>query len=317
MKHAFSLILLVFIISGCFDEDKRIETLPFNGRIEKSIYTHHLFYNLDSAKVVASFTIDTFDLAFDCEPNGWRIFVNSGKKLVSARTGLTNISELTDRPSNTIFGFDSPAIHDSTHIGFWPSTPNEVFVIGRIEDGTIRLKYKFQMLQLDEHYYKFAFASFNGVETVDTAIVYKNNLKRRVLFSFSNPEKELDIEPNKQTWDLLFSSYLDSLPYNNIKLEYEVRGILINKGVEVSVDSTRDYNEINKELIYTFNFSKKQDAIGWDWKYYSISEGTYTILSYRTYIVKSMTGKFFKIKFVGFKNQHLDYGYPKFILEQL
>ncbi len=102
-------------------------------------------------------------------------------------------------------------------------------------------------------------------------------------------------EPNKNTWQLLFTRYYD---YN---IPYMVSGVL-SKG-NVAVQEVRQTG-LNQATYNTFDenlFSKSISTIGSDWKSFNMGTYTYDIIDTVVYFVRELPdGAIWKLYFTGF-----------------
>ena len=119
-------------------------------------------------------------------------------------------------------------------------------------------------------------------------------------------------EPSKQSYDLIFTQYTTLLfTDKGIPYPYLVTGVLLNRfNVEVSVDSTAGFSGITREKALTMSYTKSMDAIGYDWKFYNFTTGVYTIRPNLNFVIRSISGLHFKLRFVGFYNKDGLKGYP-------
>ena len=129
----------------------------------------------------------------------------------------------------------------------------------------------------------------------------------------------MNIEPAKNSWDLVFTQYTHLFTNNTETPAYLVTGILTNylNNVMVAIDSTTLFDEINLDLISSYNFSNDQDGIGYNWKRYDLENQVYTVNSEITYIIKDLSNRYFKMHFIDFYNDLGEKGYPKFEIQEL
>ena len=112
----------------------------------------------------------------------------------------------------------------------------------------------------------------------------------------------VDIEPPKGTWELYFTQYTtlfeteDGEPF-----EYLVTGVLSHaEGVRVLQPQDGDW-EYWKEVEWNpQEWSEDWDIIGWDWKSYSLTDGSYTIFSDAVYCIVTPEGREFLLRFLDF-----------------
>ena len=101
----------------------------------------------------------------------------------------------------------------------------------------------------------------------------------------------MNIEPEKNNWDLVFTQYTQ-LFQNNIETPaYLVTGVLTNylNDVLVAIDSLNSFESISIDLIDSYDFSNLQNKIGYDWKVFSFDNQTYTVRNDITYIIKDLS----------------------------
>jgi hypothetical protein len=317
-----AIITMMLLMSSCFKEDVPIK--PHTGEVlsvTESIYTHQSFYDIASKNVVSINPVEAWDLSFESSPQGWHIRINSGRYLGIYASGSTDFEGITSVPASAEWKFDkSDGNIDSTAVGKWISedfsTPSgEVYVIG-INDGIKYIPYKkIVFLSLNADVYSFRFEDLDG-SNPGTFSITKDPSTNFNYFSFNNGGQLVSIEPLKDDWDFVFTQYTTTLyTSDNIPTPYFVRGVLSNpNGVEVALDSLTGYTNITGSDITTLSFSSKADAIGYDWKAVKVQDVTasYSIRENYTYIIKSVTGNYYKLRFNGFYNDAGSPGYPRF-----
>ena len=85
----------------------------------------------------------------------------------------------------------------------------------------------------------------------------------------------------------------------------------------VARDTSYDFSEISYDMLSSFSFATESDIIGYDWKNYSFTSGSYTINSNINYIIKDRQQKYFKFRFIDYYNDAGDKGCPKFEMQEL
>jgi hypothetical protein len=144
---------------------------------------------------------------------------------------------------------------------------------------------------------------------MDKNFVYYQFLAHRIV----------DNEPfNNEQWDILFTTYKESVPdANGVPYPYVIRGVLINpKKVSVAQLNNMPFDAVNLTTAQSVSFSKKQDEIGYDWKQYDQTAERYTMVPNRVYLIKT-TDAIIKMKFVDFYNDQGIKGHPKMAWEIL
>ena len=126
----------------------------------------------------------------------------------------------------------------------------------------------------------------------------------------------LEIEPNRDSWDLLFTRYTAKIIYENDTIAYPVTGVLINylESTKVAIDTIHNFSEINIDNISNYNFLDNQDVIGYDWKSY---DGQFTVNPEKKYIINTSQENYFKVRFIDFYDENGLKGSPKFEIQKL
>jgi hypothetical protein len=108
------------------------------------------------------------------------------------------------------------------------------------------------------------------------------------------------VEPDKNTWDLLFTTYIAKVPAGTTYTNYYVMGILASQDVEVAkVTGIDPAAAVLSDT--TAGFNSQADLIGWDWKTYDQTAGEYSMVPNTCYFVRQSGGSIYKIYFTGFK----------------
>jgi hypothetical protein len=101
-------------------------------------------------------------------------------------------------------------------------------------------------------------------------------------------EEQIDREPDKSTWDLLFTKYIDK------SIDYPVTGVLQN--FEVTAQESTDTDPASK-VFPSSGFMTSISTIGSDWKIINMETYQYTIDATRVFFVKGLDGTVYRIKF--------------------
>lgn len=328
--YIFCALLLVFL-SSCFKEDDPVPPYQSPGGVSSNVanigpyYGDQLYYDLETDSFIKTVNRESWDLAFQCGDNEYHIFTNLAKRMSVANSGVTDFSAVTSS-SGLTFRFDrSEGYIDSLAIGEWgvfsggnAVSNNYVYVVDR---GITTLgnnigKVKMQMIGLVGGTYQIRFANLDG--TNDHLVsVTKNPDYNFVHINFNGSGSVVNVEPDKYDWDLLFTQYTARVTQisTNITEDYSVNGVLINPyQVEVAKDFSKPFVDINYNDLTTYTYSALSDAIGYDWKYFDFDLSAYVIEPNRTYIIRSVEGAYYKLRFTSFTNDLGENGYPTFEL---
>jgi len=319
------LLLLPFLLSGCFEKDTPVPAYHWNGlsiQITKSIYDYQVFYQLENNKEVTSCANDAWDLAFESSKEGFHVRINSGNYLGIAGTGTDKFDSVFQNTSLK-YKYDNPnGNSDSTAVGKWwnpetHSATGQVYLLGQYDGIKYKPIKKIKFLSVTDTNYTLRYANPDG-SGENTFSVTKEYEFNNSYFSFKNGGEQVAIEPPKDTWDLLFGQYYTTLiAPDGTPTPYSVRGVLLNPyKVEAAMDTTMDFVNISIADLPAFSFTAKGDIIGHDWKAVQVNEAsnsaTYTVRDGYNYIIKSVNGDFFKLQFTSYTNDKAVRGYPAF-----
>ncbi|MCS6896268.1 MAG: HmuY family protein [Bacteroidia bacterium] len=128
---------------------------------------------------------------------------------------------------------------------------------------------------------------------VDTAVRF---------IALDRSEESVSILPSWRA-DLILTRYIH--PFYDQPEEfrwYPVLGALIGENVQAAVVRTSEtpYEQMNFALAQRLSFSDKGDVIGYDWKRYDFSTGTYVIDLSRYFVLKVGELSFYKLRFIDF-----------------
>ncbi len=328
IKQFLYIIASIVIFTSCFKED---DPLPPPSEQTTTIemgqyYLYQVYFDLINNMEVASNEKNDWDLGFESADSSWHITLNTSAFMVAANTEEKDFDAVTDT-TGLIWKFDkSDGNPDSTAVGKWVNFEgndtiysNNVYVLNRGYDhlGNLRGLKKIVFLKVDLETYSIKYADLNGENENEFTLVKADSV-RNVQFSFEEGGQQLNFEPPVLSWDLFFTQYTTLLytdegdPY-----PYLVTGVLSNyELVEVSIDSSFNYEDITIDDALSLEYSINKDAVGYDWKelvgdvnsgnvYYEIAEG-------RNYIIKNRLGLYYKLRFTNFYNETGDKGYPSF-----
>ncbi|MBX3043611.1 MAG: HmuY family protein [Candidatus Kapabacteria bacterium] len=330
-NYIIYIIVSGFIITGCFDTELPVKPYP-RGDTKVTVvemspdYTNQIYFNFEKNLVIKENHRDAWDLAFQCYDEEYFILLNGAKLMEAADMGPVDFSSVTSR-SGAEFKYDSTnGDFENYSIGKWwvdggneAQSKNHVYIINRGRDieGKRMGFVKMQLLSANFEGYKIKFAELDG-SNESTASIPRNNKYNYIMFSFDYPEQALELEPEKQDWDILFTRYLAFLPFNNSLLPYGVTGVMINHTLtEVTSDSLRPFSDIVLNDIDNYSFSKSPGFIGHEWKDFELNGEIYTAKDYVTYIFKDVNDFYWKFRFIDFYNDDKQRGYPKFEFKKL
>jgi len=316
----FALILF----TSCFEKDERVN--PYPGEVAiigDNINEFTSYFDFETGRVVAAHKSDKWQLGFEASPEGWHIIVNSGSGWFLMNTHQENMSAGEDE----VWRYDIQSSYpDSTAAGNWTGLingrrtyTNDVYVLGRISSGRYIERKLLKFLFLDSMVYKFYFTGEEN-NASDTITIEKIDSVNFVYFDFGSLA-QYNPEPDKQSYDIIFSSYYDLATQFGITIPYLVRGALINtSGVTAAIDSVNPYPGICFENLDDYRLTNQRDVVGYRWKDVSVNpeeaRADYTIRRNYSYIIKTIEGNFYKMRFLSFSLNGVS-GHPVFEFEML
>ncbi len=326
MRAILVLVFAAFLLMGCEKEE-----LPVAPATSQALtagmgddYATMLYFNILSGEFVKELPHIGYDLQFGNQPADKNIFLNSSNFMFVRNFGAVPFASVTDTILAQDWLFDYPTGNPNrTAIGTWfnadGTSKNEVFVVDRgFDEKGINIGYvKMQVLAADATKYTLRIGSLDNV--LDTVVeVLKDADKELVQFSFGSLAAE-DIEPNKNDWHFLFTQYTDyDITDEGDTIPYLVRGVLINQtNTAIARLDGVDFETITKTDAEILAYNSNKNAIGYNWKAFSLTTGIYEVLPNVVYIIKEVSGNYYKLRFVDFYNDAGEKGYAKFDIEGL
>ena len=316
MKKKYYYIIFTLLVACDLGEvpvDPRPSGLLTTTTIEMmENYQMQVYFDLYNNNLISENLRTDWDLAFESNPNGWRININSSKFMQVWEVDNQSYNSPLDL-SNAIWRWDHQSgSPDSTAVGDYRNKESFYVIDRGYNNDNSQIGYKkLNVESVNSDSYTIRLANIEG--SIDTIIeIPKNLANEKIYFSF-NDYSIKDIEPSH--WDLLFTTYTHLFSSN---FPYLVSGVLTNTShVKVVKDTTYHFDDISFENIKNFDFSTDQNIIGYDWKSYDLNTGVFTINSSINYIIETNSQKYFKLRFLDFYNENGTKGYPKFEYKEL
>ncbi|NQX86625.1 MAG: hypothetical protein HRT67_12105 [Flavobacteriaceae bacterium] len=138
--------------------------------------------------------------------------------------------------------------------------------------------------------------------------ISKNQTHNFSHFSF-NTNTIVDVEPQREKWDLCFTVFTNVIPDNGSYgfsdfVYHNRKGGALAYQVNTSEYAYDDFSIAN---VNEASFSENQATIGSNWR--SVFNG---VFQDRFFILKDTNGNIYKIKFLALTNENGERGYPKF-----
>lgn len=270
-------------------------------------YANTVFYSLNDG-VVGTFSKNSWDIAFQVNSMGSGIRINgaAGVKLyqypngdVSAWNTLdtTNLSAWPtynnsdtswaigafNRTTDNNFDLGWGVYDFITHI----VTGDSLYVL-ELPNGEFK---KIRIESLASSTYTFRHADLNGSNEIQQTVSKGDFTNRNYAYYKISTDSVMDLEPDFDSWDLVFGQYFSEVAPG---LEYLVSGVLTNPNVNVAKAAQVDVSAGYGGQPY----SHLINSIGYDWK--SFNGMGYAIQDSLVYFVEDQVGGIWKMIFTGF-----------------
>jgi hypothetical protein len=330
MKMPSILVLLFSLLMvACFEEDHRARPYPGNVyTIPDSIQVYQSYFDLETGTVKHTHRIDRWEIGFECGPNGWHVVVNSGAGWFIFNTQQTEIDASLEMPASLEHLYDVQSDYpDSTAVGNWViSEGNEkaythhVYLLANYRDGSFFDKKQLVFLEVNDSLYRFFYKEYSDSSS-DTVFIHKADTTNFVYYSFRD-KNQVNLEPNKEDYDLVFLSYYDLATKFGVTIPYPVGGAFINVWQTQScLDSVTGYEYFSYADIDENKLTSQRDIPGYRWKDVSVDisgggSATYSVKAHYTYVFKTPLSHFYKLRFLSYTLDGRS-GYPRFEYRQL
>jgi hypothetical protein len=331
------LLSFLFILNGCFQEDDIIqrEKIPEGvkiGNVELTKnYKYQVYYDLESNTALKSNHIKDWDLGFDCADSTYYVILNYAMMGAVYNSQDTDFVSITEVPSINDKKWKWDAYNgDLTKSALRKWFKEDKAIVskkyvyiydrGIDENGNNRGHAKFQIIEFKDNAF---YVRFGDMQNTKERFVKIPKLENRVFnyLSFQGNGEVLDLEPPKDTWDLLFSRYREYLPLDDGSdtLQYTVVGAYLShyNTSAIKFDSNITFGDIEENLLNNYQLSPALNSIGHNWKKYDIDQSLYSIIPERYYLIKTSSERYYKLQFLSYFNNLGERGYPQFEFQRI
>lgn len=312
--RSFMLALLPVLLVSCFEPDERVFPFPGNTTtITDSVQTNQSWFDLESGTVISSNSLTDWDMAFESDPSGWRVVINSGADWFIYNTGSDNFSTNVGMPSQIQGLYDIKELWpDSTATGDWRKH-GHVYVFARYANGRFTDHKRIRFINYTADSYLFYYEDSLLTDSVriskDTATVFS-------YYSFTQ-KAQVFPEPNKSEYDLEFTSYYNLATLFGQTLPYKVGGVLQNAwNTSSAIDSINPFSNITPGTIPSLDFKTQRDIPGFNWKDVTVDitgggTATYNVKTHYNYVIRTAQGNYFRLRFLSYTLDGRS-GFPRF-----
>ncbi len=331
MRNLFLILTSLLLLSACFkEEEPRYSTVNFETIVLGDDYDQQVFYSLYDTSIVSSNSFKEWNLAFYTGNDASFIRLNAAASMWVIKTESNDFDESfgttynqSDKRFDGSHGFTDNLAIDVIAPGSSTDTLFNQKMVYLIHPGIDALgnelgdykKFMFEGVYYDS--YIIRYANLDGSDE-QRLIIPKDHTVSYLSLSWESNTLVI-IEPDKTTWDLLFTRNTDTV-YTTDGTEfltgYAVTGAYLNAaGVEAYMEEEISYEDFQAGNIDPSRMSTNCNAIGHTWKQFS---DQYFIFKNKSYIIKDREGRYFKLRFLSFyDSQTGQKGFPSFEFELL
>ena len=308
-----------FLLGGCLKEEEPVKPYERGDVVTRSInlssdYRYQVFYSLTQDSIMSRNLKTDWDLAFDANTEGGKVYLNSAKYMSSWKTKVEEIELLNDT-----VGFyknhrwDAANQPDSLAIGDVRNVKNAFWIDRGYDEKGEQLDFaQIKFISVDSRKYVIKIAKQPTGKPI-TLEIQKDTTKNLVYFSF-NTLTTLNLEPRKTDWDFQFTQYIHN--FSNPYLAYPVTGVILNPHHTLAaVDSTLEFKKIDINMAKNFKLTTRPDVIGYNWK--DFVNNTYKINTHWNYVIRDVQGFYYKLRFIDYYDTNGTKGNPKFEFQKL
>lgn len=307
MKIFFKTILLFsmslfFSFASLAQEEKTV--------VMGASYANEVYYSLETGVVMTS-PRNSWDIAFHTAAFSAGIITNDGMGVElyaypkAANDGWDSF-DTTGKSSwtrlyNDVSNWENGAFnrlekgHPDYGWGVYSITSHDVigdslFLI-KTPDGKYRKLNIIRKRSILNHY-EIRFSDLDG-QNDQTLTLDAGNYESKAFMSFSFQNGLIDREPDKDSWDLLFTKYLATVQ----NTPYPVVGVLLNPA-----DTAAEARGVAPDFDEWTNldYSTGSDVIGHDWKTFDMGTFTYIMEDSLYFFIHAQNGNIYKINFTSF-----------------
>lgn len=301
-KLILPLLIVVTYFSVSAQEEKSISM--------GALYAQEVYYSFENGVVLTS-SRNTWDIAFytpafsagiitndgngvelyqypNASNEGWDSFDTTGK---ATWTRLFNdVSDYENGAFNRLqkghpdYGWGVYNINSHDVVG------DSLFLIKTADGKYRKLNIVRKRSTLNE--YEIRYADLDG-QNEQTVTLNAGNYQTKLFMSFSFENGLIDREPDKNTWDMVFTRYLASVQ----NTPYPVIGVLLNPA-DTAAEARGVADDFDNWA--SLDYTTGHDVIGHDWKTFNMGTMSYDMEDSLYFFVKAQNGNIYKINFTSF-----------------
>lgn len=331
MKKLMLIIAGSLLLLACFKEEEPRDGTAISAYSIAELgenYDTQLFYSLFDTQFVSTNKFKIWNLGFYAQDDDYHIRLNGATFMTAIPTGNFNFEAVTSFDPNMPAYIDAPSgnldslaikVSFESNINDTLFSDNEVYILdlgSDLSENNFGRK-KIQFLKVYQGNYYIRYANLDGSDE-QFATIQKNPSLNYVAYSLLT-HQTVSVEPDRNTWDLMFTRFTEILDAEGFFINYSVTGIYLNDAfVEAYIDFETSFDDFTIVNVNQSKFTNKRNVIGHAWKDFNIDANQYSVFNNRIYIIKDKNGFIYKLRFLSFYNPENGLkGYPAFEFELL
>ncbi len=302
----------LMVFCSCADPEHPMPPIPEASQESITIDVENLaahYYNLANRKIVKSNRIVDWDLKFCNGAAKFQIFLNTTKNMNISRyqgkfSDAINLKDLTRWETDVLVNEKMESA-----LGNWGdfafTDPKSFGYTYVIDLGYLRIQNEFgyrkmEVLGFSNHRYLIRYGTLDD-PVGDTVSILKSDNAHYSYLSFNDKAKQVQIEPDIHSWDILFTQYgmtkvsKRQNQTNDTTFSWEDMILLNTNGRTIACDSTLKFDEITFWDAEAYHYSSKQFFIGSSWRFLNANHD-WEISKFPLYVIKTQGNFLYKIE---------------------
>lgn len=313
MRIFLIVLFIAIFFSSCWKEEIPIDKAARRGTTYQTIemgssYSDVVWFDLSEGLVVKTMQKDAWELLISRKDGLYHMQLNTALFGQAARTESSDWTAVMSE-SGLAFKSDAPSGGiDSLSIGDW-IREEKIWLLDRgyNTQGLPYSKLKIRCSDFQENGFTIEYGAVNSAQGETMFIpISEGDLGLGITLS---SDEIIQVYPSE--WDLCFTQYVHLFydPYT----PYLVSGVLINDKAGVRAQRLlQAYDDVDFNAIQENNYSAYSNVIGYDWKFFDLDAGQYTVYLEYVYAIKTADERVYKLHFLDFYNSQGERGYPMF-----
>ncbi len=310
--------MVITSLFGCFTDEETILPLPpyTETIVQYRPENGQVFYSLKNRSVVKQNSAETWDFAFSCKADDYTILLNSSRGMGSYNTSSKDFNapfKVMEYP----WSYDHPAgSNTGSSIGVWgdftfdnPQSFGNVYLINLGVDlvGHNTGLVKMIINRFENNTYNVKIGDLDG-KFEETYTIEKNDSFNFVYLDIVK-NKVRNLEPPKNDWDILFTSYVaHKTPYSSslfysVSNELElVDGIVLNPfSREIAQDSISSIDDLDFLAVEALTYTDSLNLIGSNWHRWNSDSKKFEIANQNTFVIRDFDKNYYVLRLDKFR----------------